>query len=96
MVTNPKKASSFKGRFFPGNGHEERDKLSTMSSSRPSVAGAQTHSAHASLPVPFALDDTASTGEPGLETTQGKALLLEAKRRALTEEVYVEPAMLKV
>ncbi len=48
------------------------------------------------LPKSFVLDVSTDNGEATLDSPAGKALLMEAKRKALTEEVFVEQSMLKV
>jgi hypothetical protein len=42
------------------------------------------------------LDVSTDNGEASLDSPAGKALLIEAKRKAMTEEVFVEQSMLKV
>jgi hypothetical protein len=48
------------------------------------------------LPKSFVLDLSTDNGEATLDSPAGKALLIEAKRKAMTEEVFVEQSMLKV
>jgi hypothetical protein len=48
------------------------------------------------LPKSFVLDVSTDNGEASLDSPAGKALLIEAKRKAMTEEVFVEQSMLKV
>lgn len=48
------------------------------------------------LPKSFLLDVATDNGEAPLDSPAGKSCLIEAKRKALTEEVFVEQSMLKV